>query len=218
MGKESFVMYKKFYKPVSGLSDEQLGRLFRVIFKYQIDGDVTVEKDIEIAFEFFKNQFDIDDIKYQAIVERNRNNGRKGGAPRKGLNGKPPGTTSTQGNPNNPVFFLEPKKADYDNDYDINNNIGESNDSPTSSFEVVWSSYGKKGNKKTSEKKWSKLTAAKKSKAIAYIPAYVNATPDKQYRKNFETFINQECWNDELPDFKQTNKQTSNETTNRNFV
>ena len=70
MGKESFVMYKKFYKPVSGLSDEQLGRLFRVIFKYQIDGDVTVEKDIEIAFEFFKNQFDIDDIKYQAIVER----------------------------------------------------------------------------------------------------------------------------------------------------
>ena len=106
MGKESFVMYKKFYKPVSGLSDEQLGRLFRVIFKYQIDGDVTVEKDIEIAFEFFKNQFDIDDIKYQAIVERNRNNGRKGGAPRKGLNGKPPGATSTQGNPNNPVGFV----------------------------------------------------------------------------------------------------------------
>ena len=32
-----------------------------------------------MAFEFFKNQFEIDELKYQGIVERNRNNGRKGG-------------------------------------------------------------------------------------------------------------------------------------------
>jgi hypothetical protein len=30
------------------------------------------------------------------------------------------------------------------------------------------------------------------------IPAYVLSTPDKQYRKNFETYLNQECWNDEV--------------------
>ena len=72
--KDSFLIYKSFYKPISRLSDKQLGRLFRAIFKYQLGEEVTVEEDIEMAFEFFKNQFEIDELKYQGIVERNRNN------------------------------------------------------------------------------------------------------------------------------------------------
>lgn len=79
MGKESFLIYKSFYKPISKLSDKQLGRLFRAIFKYQLGEIITVEEDIEIAFEFFKNQFEIDENKYHGIVERNRSNGSKGG-------------------------------------------------------------------------------------------------------------------------------------------
>lgn len=79
MGKDSFLIYSSFYAPVSKLSDKQLGRLFRAIFKYHIDGVVTIEEDIEMAFAFFKNQFEIDKSKYQSKVERNRENGRKGG-------------------------------------------------------------------------------------------------------------------------------------------
>lgn len=79
MGKEAFVIYKSFYKPISKLSDKQLGRLFRAIFEYNINGVVSVEEDIEMAFEFFKNQFEIDEEKYQSKVERNRENGRRGG-------------------------------------------------------------------------------------------------------------------------------------------
>ena len=75
--KDGFVIYKSFYKPISRLSDKQLGRLFRAIFNYQLDGEATVEEDIEMAFEFFKNQFEIDELKYKSIVERNRSNGRK---------------------------------------------------------------------------------------------------------------------------------------------
>lgn len=79
MGKESFLLYKSFFKPISGLSDKQLGRLFRAIFQYQLGEVVTVEEDIEMAFNFFKNQFELDEIKYQSKVEGNRENGRKGG-------------------------------------------------------------------------------------------------------------------------------------------
>lgn len=61
MAKDSFVLYKSFFKPISKLSDKQLGRLFRAIYTYQIDGEATVEEDIEMAFEFFKNQFEIDE-------------------------------------------------------------------------------------------------------------------------------------------------------------
>ena len=79
MGKDTFIIYKSFYGPISALSDKQLGRLFRAIFEYNISGVVSVEADIEMAFKFFKNQFDLDNDKYQSKVERNRENGRRGG-------------------------------------------------------------------------------------------------------------------------------------------
>lgn len=81
MGKDSFVIHTSFYKPISKLSDKQLGRLFRAIFKFQLGEVVSVEEDIDMAFEFFKNQFEIDERKYQSTIERNTENGRKGGNP-----------------------------------------------------------------------------------------------------------------------------------------
>lgn len=104
------MIYKSFYKPISKLSDKQLGRLFRAIFKYQLGEIITVEEDIEIAFEFFKNQFEIDENKYHGIVERNRSNGSKGGAPKRAKNDNSDDIGTTQINPNNPVGFSEPKK------------------------------------------------------------------------------------------------------------
>ena len=81
MGKDTFIIYASFYKPISILSDKQLGRLFRAIFKYNLGEAVDVEDDIRMAFEFFKNQFDIDESKYQAKIMKNIEGGRKGGNP-----------------------------------------------------------------------------------------------------------------------------------------
>ncbi|MDR1884271.1 MAG: DUF4373 domain-containing protein [Prevotella sp.] len=67
-----------------------------------------------------------------------------------------------------------------------------------SSFDNIWAMYGKKGNKKTCAKKWANLKNHCREAAFKHIPLYVEATPDIQYRKNFETYINQECWNDEI--------------------
>ncbi|KAA6340118.1 hypothetical protein EZS27_011998 [termite gut metagenome] len=66
------------------------------------------------------------------------------------------------------------------------------------SFENVWINYGKKGNKKTSKRKWEAMINKNKKLAVDHIPRYVEATPDIQFRKNFETYINQEVWNDEI--------------------
>ena len=81
MTKDSFIIYTSFYKPISLLSDKQLGRLFRAIFSYNLGEIVNVEDDIRMAFEFFKNQFDIDESKYQAKINRDIENGRRGGNP-----------------------------------------------------------------------------------------------------------------------------------------
>lgn len=128
MGKESFIIYASFYKPISKLSDKQLGRLFRAIFRYHIDGDVAVEEDIEMAFAFFVNQFEIDESKYQSKVERNRDNGRKGGAPKGNRNAAKNSSETTQCNPsvektseNNPIQAKTSETTLNDND-NVNDN------------------------------------------------------------------------------------------------
>lgn len=66
------------------------------------------------------------------------------------------------------------------------------------SFEHAWELYEKKGTSKVARRRWDNLTKAKKQLALRHIPLYVAATPVKQYRKNFETYLNQEAWNDEI--------------------
>lgn len=119
--KDSFLIYKSFYKPISRLSDKQLGMLFRAIFKYQLGEEVTVEEDIEMAFEFFKNQFEIDELKYQGIVERNRNNGRKGGNDKNSetVKSKSSGSQTSHSTPNNPVGAKRASGGLNDNDNDL---------------------------------------------------------------------------------------------------
>lgn len=134
MAKDSFIIYKSFYKPISRLSDKQLGRLFRAIFKYQLGEEVTVEEDIEMAFGFFINQFEIDETKYHGIVERNRNNGRKGGAPIGNSNAKskqpkqPSGLNSTQTTQN------KPNENDNENDIDKESPNGDKKEAEPSSL------------------------------------------------------------------------------------
>jgi hypothetical protein len=120
--KNSFVLYNGFYPPISGLSNEHLGELFRAIYEYQISGKLPApESPINMAFGFFKNQFEVDDKKYLMIVERNKSNGQKGGRPKNPSKPKKPSGLS--GNPKNPS---KPKKADNDNDNDndtVNDNV-----------------------------------------------------------------------------------------------
>lgn len=66
-------------------------------------------------------------------------------------------------------------------------------------FERAWNLYDKKvGCKAKLEKKWNSMSLKDRKAAIEYIPLYVIAQPDKQFRKNFQTFLNQRGWEDEL--------------------
>ncbi len=110
MSKESFLIYKSFYEPIKDLPNEQLGELFRAIYLYQITGEEPQPTSIIfMPFQFFKNQFRLDGIKYEKVVNRNKSNGSNGGRPK------------TQNNPKNPVGFTEPKKPDNDNEKDNDN-------------------------------------------------------------------------------------------------
>lgn len=66
-------------------------------------------------------------------------------------------------------------------------------------FEQFWHDYDKKvGSAERLIPKWLKLSDAEREKIREYIPKYKASKPDKTYRKNPETFLNQKSWNDEI--------------------
>lgn len=66
-------------------------------------------------------------------------------------------------------------------------------------FTNAWNLYQKKvGCRERLERKWNAMPLKDRKAATDFIPSYVLSTPDKQYRKNFQTFLNQRGWEDEL--------------------
>lgn len=79
-------------------------------------------------------------------------------------------------------------------------------------FEDFWEEYDKKvGDKKKIQKKWEKFNQDTKEEIMAYIPNYKFTTPEKKYRKNPETFFNNNGWTDELILPTQISKQINKE-------
>jgi hypothetical protein len=74
------------------------------------------------------------------------------------------------------------------------------------SFDEFWDLYNHKQDRKACEKKWKLLTQSEKEEIMNYLPAYIKSTPDKQFRKYPETFINNKSWKNEII----TNKSESN--------
>jgi hypothetical protein len=65
------------------------------------------------------------------------------------------------------------------------------------SFEVFWSIYDKKIDRKSAEKLWAALTDDERQKATAHATTYVKATPDKQFRKDPSTYLRNKSFENE---------------------
>ncbi|MPR36579.1 DUF6291 domain-containing protein [Salmonirosea aquatica] len=116
--RDAFLMHKLHYPALKQMSNEMLGEFIRAVYEYQIEGaEPAADSPINIAFLFVKAQFDIDERKYNAVVERNRENGSKGGRPVK-PDKKPKEPTGLNENPKNPG---DAKKAEYGYDGDYGN-------------------------------------------------------------------------------------------------
>ena len=213
--KSTFIVKTAWESVFTGLTDAQAGVLIKAIFAYVSTGEVPDMTDpaLGMALRFVCLDLDSFDDKYRQTCEKRREGGAKGAEYGK-LGGRPRKTEET---PKTPKGVMKtPKTPCNDNDNDNENEnkppiIPQSGDGASSDFgfENAWQMYGRKGNKKSSARRWKNLTNHKQTAALEKIPAYVLATPDVQYRKNFETWINGECWNDELIPRSTTPQQTA---------
>lgn len=79
---------------------------------------------------------------------------------------------------------------------------------PNYSFEEFFDLYDKRtGDRQKLKKKWLALTDEEREAIMNYIPKYIESQPDKQYRKNPETFLNNKSWNDEIIQRNNGNRQ-----------
>ena len=65
-------------------------------------------------------------------------------------------------------------------------------------FDSIWALYGKKGTKELSKNKFLKLKQSEIELMLIHIPIYLASVKDKQFVKNFETYINQKHWQSEI--------------------
>jgi hypothetical protein len=183
------------------MSDEQVGKYIRLLClqhqkgrlseKHMLNICKTYDEDIYEKFVkdeqglYYNSRLEGESIKRAKFAESRRNNAK----------GKRKTTK-------------KPLKAYAKHMEDVNENVNkdkkENNTTDCEilinySFEEFWNLYDKKvGDKIKLEKKWNKLTDELRTKILFYVREYKVSQPDKKYRKNPETFFNNESWNDEL--------------------
>ena len=67
-----------------------------------------------------------------------------------------------------------------------------------SAFDEWWNIYDKKISKEKAISKWNILTNDEKQLALKIVQEYVNSTPDKTFRKDPTTYLNNKSFNDEI--------------------
>ena len=103
--KKSFVLHVDSLSIIEQLKSEQTHSLLLAFYHYHIGKPVELDPTMRLVFSFFEKQFERDNEKYQERINVNRDNGSKGGRPKKAK-----GTEKTHS------VILKPKKADSDSD------------------------------------------------------------------------------------------------------
>ena len=120
--KDSMIIYASYADKFKILSDEQFGRLMRLMFQYQIEGKVPMIEDatVSLAFDVVKFDLDRNNEKYEEICEKRRIAGKAGGLA-KANNSKQMIANASKSKQN--VASVADNDNDNDNDNDTDNDI-----------------------------------------------------------------------------------------------
>ena len=194
MAKDPAVLFytSDFLSGTFTMDNEQVGKYIRLLCLQHQKGKLS-EKDMLSICKAYDNEiwdkFKIEDglyyndrmynetIRRQKFSESRRNNAK-----------------STKKESTSEAYAKHMETETENRTITINENININID-----FEWFWNDYDKKvGDKQKLKKKWNKLTDVERQNAMNYLDLYKKSVPDKQFRKNPETFINNKSWNDEI--------------------
>jgi hypothetical protein len=192
MAKDPAVLFytSDFLSGTFTMDNEQVGKYIRLLCLQHQKGKLS-EKDMLSICKAYDNEiwdkFKIEDGLYYNERMFNETIRRQKFSESRRNNAKSPKKESTS------KAYAEHIETETENrTITINENINID-------FEWFWNEYDKKiGDKQKLKKKWNKLTDEERQNAMNYIELYKQSVPDKQFRKNPETFLNNKSWNDEI--------------------
>ena len=146
---------------------------------------------------FYNRRLDEEQNKRKAYSESRRNN----------ITGKNQHSNKEKKDVNNNQHMIGHMTSHMENE-NINENINEISIENKEeeheqisilTFDEFWELYDKKvGDKTKLRKKFETIKEADRAKIIEHVPLYKAATPEKKYRKDPQTYINNKSWNDEI--------------------
>jgi len=192
MSKDPAVLFytSDFLSGTFTMTDEQVGKYMRLLCLQHQKGKLTEKDmlsickayDVEIWDKFkvedglyYNDRMLNETVRRQKFSESRRNNAK-----------------STKKESTSEAYAKHMETENENRTITINENINID-------FDWFWNDYDKKvGDKQKLKKKWIKLTDEERQNAMNYLELYKQSVPDKQFRKNPETFLNNKSWNDEI--------------------
>jgi len=187
--KNKILVYRDWISTFESLSNDEAGKLIKHFFRYINDlAPEAPDRLTMLLFEPIKQTLKRDLKAYQETCEKNKDN--------VGKRWNKENTTVYERTESHTNYTDSDNDNDNDNEKDII--LKENNILIEKEFETFWNLYDKKaGVKAKLLKKWAKLKQSEKDKIFETLPKYVAST-EKKYRKNPETYLNNEAWNDEI--------------------
>lgn len=198
--KTSFVYYLDWAEQLLTLPAELRLKIDDAIKRYVLYGEEPTDREVLYSmFGLIRMQIDRDVEKWNGIREKRSIAGAKGAKVTNQKAAKAANADLCRQKSANPAVNAN---------VNVNDNVSTSVDGkPTIvgkecafSFDDFWDAYGKKVDRKKCESKWAKLTDEQRRQVMNHVPKYVTSVSGREprYRKNPLTYLNGECWNDEI--------------------
>lgn len=162
--RETILLFTSYEEKYSKLSDEQFGQLMRAAISYQKTGEVPEIEDITVSVAFDTAKFDIDlnNQKYDELVEKRKDAGRKGGLAKASKSSK--AKQSLANGSKAKQSLAKPSLHEHEHVHDNNNIVNKSNS--LHSLDCINSSETSSDNSEpTEEEKYNQLVKELKAKA-----------------------------------------------------
>lgn len=221
MTKDNFIFYRQWWESIRELEPDEQRQAYDSIMRFVFEGIEPTDKYIRAVTSLMRSTIKRDLEKYERVCERNRANGKNGGRPRKTK------TEKTDTNPNNPMGFENNPVQTVESEPDIADIITdappieltpvavitpESRTDLEQQFDAFRKSYpgtkrGFKAEFDNFKRKYPKtwreiipLLAPALERLIDWHERSIAAGQFTPNYKNLATWLNQQCWTEELPE------------------
>ncbi len=200
--KKSFVYYADWAEQTLALPDDLRLKVDDALKRYFLFGEEPTDREVLFSmFGLMKLQLDRDQRKWNDIRQKRSLAGAKGASVTNRQKSAKVGKCQ-QNTANSPVNDNDNVNDNVKVKVNVNTNKIRNKVACSIPFDDFWNLYGKKIDRVKCERKWLSLTDEQRNLAMKHVPRYISSSVGKElrFRKNPLTYLNGECWNDDILD------------------